>query len=65
LSGKPDGKRARRENLLKVLSSETNGAYAILEKNIPAGKGPPLHIHRHETEIFHVLEGLFELRVGD
>lgn len=49
----------------KVQSGETGGAYAVLEQHIPAGKGPPLHVHRHETEIFYVLEGEFELTVGD
>ena len=29
------------------------------------GQGPPLHVHRHETEIFYVLEGLFEITLGD
>ena len=27
--------------------------------------GPPLHVHRHETEIFYILEGLFEITLGD
>lgn len=37
----------------------------MLEQEVPPGGGPPLHVHRHETEIFHILEGEFELRVGD
>lgn len=49
----------------KVLSEETDGAYAILEQVIPAGHGPPLHVHRHETEVFYVLEGQFEFTVGE
>jgi quercetin dioxygenase-like cupin family protein len=48
----------------KATSEQTNGAYAILEQNIPAGGGPPLHVHRHETEIFYILEGEFEVTVG-
>jgi quercetin dioxygenase-like cupin family protein len=48
----------------KVLSSQTGGAYAVLEQQIPPGGGPPLHVHRHETEIFYILEGTFELTVG-
>ncbi|HET9815517.1 MAG TPA: cupin domain-containing protein, partial [Xanthobacteraceae bacterium] len=40
------------------------GAYAILEQMIPAGHGPPLHVHRHETEIFYVLDGQFEITIG-
>lgn len=49
----------------KVLPDEAGGAYAILEQEIPAGHGPPFHVHRHETEIFYILEGDFEVRVAD
>jgi quercetin dioxygenase-like cupin family protein len=31
---------------------------------VPPGGGPPLHVHRHETEIFYILEGQFDLTVG-
>jgi quercetin dioxygenase-like cupin family protein len=54
----------RSKSTFKVESAQTNGAYAILEQTIPAGHGPPLHVHRHETEIFYILEGTFEIRVG-
>lgn len=49
----------------KVLNAETGGAYALLEQEVPPGGGPPLHVHRHETEIFYILEGQFELTVGE
>jgi mannose-6-phosphate isomerase-like protein (cupin superfamily) len=48
----------------KVESAQVGGAYALLEQTIPAGWGPPLHVHRHETEIFYILEGDFEITVG-
>jgi quercetin dioxygenase-like cupin family protein len=48
----------------KVESGQTGGAYAVLEQRVPPGEGPPLHVHRHETEIFYILEGEFEIRVG-
>jgi hypothetical protein len=47
----------RDQSTFKVLSEQTGGAYAILEQRIPAGHGPPLHVHRHETEIFYILDG--------
>jgi quercetin dioxygenase-like cupin family protein len=53
------------QSTFKVMSEETGGAYAILEQKIPPGHGPPLHVHRHETEIFYVLEGQFEITVGE
>ena len=49
----------------KVESSQTGGAYAVLEQQVPAGHGPPLHVHRRETEIFYILEGDFELTIGE
>jgi quercetin dioxygenase-like cupin family protein len=48
----------------KVLSAQTGGAYAVLEQQVPAGHGPPLHVHRHEPKIFCILEGQFELTRG-
>ena len=55
----------RDQSTFKVMSEETGGAYAILEQKIPPGHGPPLHVHRHETEVFYVLEGQFEVTVGE
>jgi len=55
----------RDRSIFKVLPEQTGGAYAILEQQIPAGHGPPLHVHRHETEIFYILEGEFEITLGD
>ena len=53
------------ESTFKVLSEQTGGAYALLEQIVPAGCGPPLHVHRHETEIFYILEGTFEITLRD
>jgi quercetin dioxygenase-like cupin family protein len=55
----------RDRSLFKVLPEETSGAYAVLEQTIPAGHGPPLHVHRHETEIFYILDGEFEVTIGE
>jgi quercetin dioxygenase-like cupin family protein len=49
------------QSTFKVRSEQTGGAYAVLEQLVPPGHGPPLHVHRHETEIFYILEGTFEL----
>jgi quercetin dioxygenase-like cupin family protein len=55
----------RDQSTFKVLSEQTGGAYAILEQTVPAGHGPPRHVHRHETEIFYILAGQFEVTLGD
>lgn len=52
------------QSTFKVLSEQTGGAYAVLEQQVPPGHGPPLHVHRHETEIFYILEGTFEITLG-
>lgn len=52
------------EMTYKVESAQTGGAYAIIEQRVPPGSGPPLHVHRHESEIFYVLAGTFEITVG-
>ncbi len=62
-SGKQVGVLGGRSTF-KVQSAQTGGAYALLEQEVPPGGGPPLHVHRHETEIFYILEGQFEVTVG-
>ena len=47
--------------------SYTDGAdgISVLEHWAPHGDSPPLHVHAHEDEVFHILEGEFRFRVGD
>lgn len=47
------------DNLVRVHVSgaETDDAYAIVELEGRAGDMPPLHVHRREDEVFHVLAG--------
>jgi quercetin dioxygenase-like cupin family protein len=49
----------------KVVSEDTGGSYALIEIETPPGLGPPLHVHRREDEGFFVLQGGYEIRVGD
>ncbi|MEM7642444.1 MAG: cupin domain-containing protein [Pseudomonadota bacterium] len=41
----------------RVASEDVGGAFAIWEEEVPAGSGPPLHIHGKEHEVFTVLSG--------
>lgn len=43
----------------------TGGRYTVIEQVTPPGWGPPRHIHSREDEIFYILEGSYELHVGD
>jgi len=42
---------------VKATHDDTNGLFALLEAQEPAGFGPPLHIHRDAAEAFYILEG--------
>ena len=52
-------------SLVTFRVSESDGADAVsvLERTVPHGDSPPLHIHHTEDEIFHILEGDFRLVV--
>jgi quercetin dioxygenase-like cupin family protein len=46
-----------------VSGEESEGRLAIVESLAPAGDMPPLHLHRREDEVFHVLEGRLTLHL--
>ena len=48
-----------------VTGDQSNGAYFIMEGIIPSGGGPPLHIHHREEECFYLLDGTFEITLGE
>jgi quercetin dioxygenase-like cupin family protein len=50
---------------LKATGAATGGNLALLENLTAPGGGPPPHVHTHEDEFFFVLDGTFEVRIGD
>lgn len=54
-------------SLVTIRVSMTDGedGISVLEHRVPHGFSPPLHLHRTEDEVLHVLEGEFRLRVKD
>ena len=47
-------------------TGESTGGNLLLFENLTApGGGPPPHIPTREEEFFHVLDGTFEIRIGD
>jgi hypothetical protein len=51
---------------LRVNSVDVGGAFTIVEADVPAFTGPPLHYHEEREEIFEVLDGRFRfLCAGD
>jgi sulfatase modifying factor 1 len=49
----------------KVSSEMSGGAYFIFEAVLPPGDGVQLHRHVNQDEVFYVLDGTFELQIGD
>ena len=49
---------------IPVAHAEGTDGVSIVEATAPYGDSPPLHVHRAEDEIFHVLEGELRLHVG-
>jgi uncharacterized RmlC-like cupin family protein len=48
-----------------VSASDGQDGISILEHLVPYGFSPPLHLHRTEDEVFHVLEGDFRVKIKD
>ena len=48
-----------------MTGEESGGAYFAMEALVPAGGGPPWHIHEHEHETFYVLQGTCTFYLGD
>lgn len=50
---------------LKATAESTGGSLTLLENLTTPGGGPPPHIHTREDEFWFVLDGTFEIRIGD
>lgn len=50
---------------VKLTGADTGGALTLLETETPPNSGPPPHVHHREDEIFSILAGEFEFRLGD
>jgi quercetin dioxygenase-like cupin family protein len=49
----------------KATGESTGGSLLLFENLTAPGGGPPPHIHTREDELFYVLDGTFEIRIGD
>ena len=50
---------------IRVSASDGQDGISVLEHRVPHGFSPPLHLHRGEDEVFHVVEGEFRVKVND
>ncbi len=53
------------EVVIKVSSGDTQAGYELILNNLPAGFGPPAHVHRRMEQVFYVLEGRVSFQLGD
>ena len=49
----------------KVRGGRTGGRLMAFETVVPAGDGPPLHIHTNEDETFYVIDGDVRFKLDD
>jgi quercetin dioxygenase-like cupin family protein len=52
------------EVIIKVSHEDGSDGVSVLQHRASYGDSPPLHIHRNEDEIFHILEGEMLFRVA-
>jgi hypothetical protein len=50
---------------VRVRHDQGEDGISVVEALAPHGDSPPLHLHRTEDELFHVLEGELRMRAGD
>ena len=48
---------------LRISARDNIDGISIIEHRMPYGEAPPLHIHRNEDEIFHVLRGRMRFEI--
>ena len=46
-------------------ATDTDGRFCVFEQTTPSGWGPPRHAHANEDEIIYVLDGTYEVSLGD
>jgi quercetin dioxygenase-like cupin family protein len=50
---------------IKLTGKDTNGQFALIEQHNEPGVGIPPHVHENEDEVFQVIEGQVEMRIGE
>lgn len=45
--------------IIRITADQTGGNLGCFDSEVPAGEGPPFHIHEKAEEFFRVLEGRF------
>lgn len=61
----PPVRWTREQGRFLLRAQDTGGMFSLLELNTPPGGGPPPHCHDDSDETFHVLDGRYEIRLGE
>lgn len=48
-----------------ITNQDTGGKFAFVQGEFAPGSGATLHVHSREDEMIYVIDGLFEIRVGE
>jgi mannose-6-phosphate isomerase-like protein (cupin superfamily) len=60
------GKKLNNLGVTHLLTgAQTGGSYYLCEAIFGPESGSPMHIHHHEDEVIHVLEGTIDIRFGE
>ena len=51
--------------MLKVTGEQSGGQFSLIEMLYPAGAVVPRHVHHRENELFYLIDGELEMRVGE
>lgn len=49
---------------IQVSSADGEEGICVIEHRLPYGDSPPLHMHRNEDEVFHILEGQMRFQIN-
>lgn len=49
--------------IVRVAAASNSAGMSVIENLLPFGLSPPLHVHRNQDEIFHVMDGTMRYRV--
>ncbi len=50
---------------LRLSANDNADGISIIEHKMPHGEAPPLHIHKNEDEVFHILRGTMRFEIGN
>lgn len=52
-------------HIIRITADQTGGSLGCFEAEVPAGEGPPFHVHEKEEEFFRILDGTFAFWSND